>query len=88
QVHYRKDILKVPHMHPVEYYHNISVVLGMNPEGEVTGYSLVSQAGHRLNELQLTHMNQVLNGAGVGIVRTNTAFEIEFINEVAENILG
>ncbi|MFT9846903.1 sigma 54-interacting transcriptional regulator [Aneurinibacillus sp. REN35] len=88
KVHYHKDILKVPHMHPVEYYHNISVVLGMNPDGEVAGYSLVSQASHRLNELQLTHMNQMLNGAGVGIVRTNTAFEIEFINEVAENILG
>ncbi|ERI11435.1 sigma 54-interacting transcriptional regulator [Aneurinibacillus aneurinilyticus] len=87
-IQYRKDILKVPHLHPVEYYHNISVVLGMNTNGDITGYSTVRQARYQMNELQLTHMNEILNGAGAGVVRTNTDFEIEFINETAENILG
>ncbi|RXT06405.1 sigma 54-interacting transcriptional regulator [Ammoniphilus sp. CFH 90114] len=87
-IQYRIDVLKVPeHVH-VESYHNISVVLGMDVEGAVTGYSTVKQAKSRINQIQLEHMNGILNGAGVGVITTNENLEIQFINETAEKILG
>lgn len=84
----KQDILKVPEEHPVEFYHNISMVLGVNQNGEVTGYNKVVSAAHEMKRLQLEQMDQILNGAKMGIINTNAEFEITFINQTAEEILG
>lgn len=88
KIEYKLDILKVPENNPVEFYHNISVVLGVDPKGEVTGFSTVQEARNKINQLQLEQMNRILNGSGIGIITTNSDLEITFINEMAENILG
>lgn len=85
---YRNDILKVPQFSPVEFYHNASLMIGVNDKGEFVGYTTIEQARHQMSELRLKDINLLLHGAGVGIVRTNINYQIEFINETAENILG
>ncbi|WP_260631249.1 sigma 54-interacting transcriptional regulator [Bacillus sp. S/N-304-OC-R1] len=87
-IHYRNDILKVPQFSPVEFYHNVSLIIGVHTNDEIVGYTTIEQARHHMNELRLKDINLLLHGAGVGIVRTNTSYQIEFINETAENILG
>lgn len=85
---YNNDILKVPQFSPVEFYHNVSLIIGVNEAEGIVGYTTIEQARHHLNELRLKDINLLLHGAGVGIVRTNVDFQIEFMNETAENILG
>ena len=85
---YRSDILKVPQSSPVEFYHNASIIIGVNEKDEMVGYSSVEEARHKMNELRLKDINLLLHGAGVGIVRTNVHYQIEFMNETAVNILG
>ncbi|MEH7345917.1 sigma 54-interacting transcriptional regulator [Bacillus sp. JJ1532] len=85
---YRNDILKVPQFSPVEFYHNVSLIIGVNEKEEFVGYTTIEQARHHISELRLKDINLLLHGAGVGIVRTNVHYQIEFINETAENILG
>ncbi|WNS74945.1 sigma 54-interacting transcriptional regulator [Bacillus sp. DTU_2020_1000418_1_SI_GHA_SEK_038] len=85
---YRNDILKVPQFSPVEFYHNVSLIIGINEKEEIVGYTTIEQARHGISELRLKDINLLLHGAGVGIVRTNINYQIEFINETAENILG
>ncbi|KIL78373.1 sigma 54-interacting transcriptional regulator [Bacillus badius] len=87
-ISYKDDILRVPQLSAVEFSHNISMIIGENLDREVMGYITVKEAKSKINELKLTHLNQLLHGSGVGIVRTNIHYEIEFINETAENILG
>lgn len=87
-IHYRNDILKVPQFSPVEFYHNVSLIIGIHTNDEIVGYTTIEQARHHMNELRLKDINLLLHGAGVGIVRTNINYQIEFINETAENILG
>ncbi|MGG1658238.1 sigma 54-interacting transcriptional regulator [Brevibacillus sp. NRS-1366] len=84
----KKDILKVPEDHAIEFYHNISLILGVDHKGEITGYNKVQVAVQQLNQLKLQQFNQILNGAGIGIIHTNADFEITFINETAESIFG
>ncbi len=85
---YQVDVLKVPVDHPVEFYHNISVYLGIDSDGSIVGYSTSKEARHRINLLHLHQTNQIFNSAGIGIITTNARFEISFMNETAENILG
>jgi PAS domain S-box-containing protein len=87
-IQYREDLLKVPLDHIVEFYHNISIYVGTNEQEELAWYCTVQEAHHRIRELQLTHMNQLLDGAGIAIITTNALLEITFINEMAEKILG
>ncbi|RST72705.1 PAS domain-containing protein [Siminovitchia acidinfaciens] len=87
-IKYKNDILKVPDAIPVEFFHNVTTVIGVDSKGDVAGYSTVRNARHQINELQLIHLNEIIHGAGVGIVRTNSQFEIEFMNETAERFLG
>ncbi|KAB2334843.1 PAS domain-containing protein [Cytobacillus depressus] len=87
-IQYKNDILKVPQYSPVEFYHNVSLMIGINAKEEIVGYTTIEQARHHINELRLKDINLLLHGAGVGIVRTNVDYQIEFINETAENILG
>ncbi|OMP66240.1 sigma 54-interacting transcriptional regulator [Domibacillus epiphyticus] len=88
EIPYKNDILKVPQTSPVEFFHNVSLIIGEDDEKNITGYSTIEHAHKKLNELKFTRLNELLNGAGVGMIRTNTQFEIEFINEEAESILG
>ncbi|WP_338450031.1 sigma 54-interacting transcriptional regulator [Niallia oryzisoli] len=85
---YRNDILKVPQSSPIEFYHNASLIIGVNEKEEIVGYTSIEEARHTINELRLKDINLLLHGAGVGIVRTNVDYQIEFMNETAENILG
>ena len=87
-IRYRNDILKVPQFSPIEFFHNVSLIIGEDSKGEIVGYTTMEQAQYKINELRLKDLNLLLHGAGVGIIRTNINFEIEFINEAAENILG
>lgn len=88
QVQYKDDILKVPDSLQVEFFHNVTVVIGVNSSGGVSGYSTVEHARYQMNERQLVHLNEIIHGAGVGIIRTNSQYEIEFMNETAERFLG
>ncbi|QED49381.1 sigma 54-interacting transcriptional regulator [Cytobacillus dafuensis] len=88
RISYKNDILKVPQFSPVEFYHNVSLIIGVDANEEIIGYTTIDQARHNISELRLKDINLLLHGAGVGIVRTNIDYQIEFINETAENILG
>ncbi len=87
-IQYKDDMLKVPDSLPVEFFHNVTTVIGVDSSGGVAGYSTVKNARHQINELQLVHLNEIIHGAGVGIIRTNNLYEIEFMNETAEKFLG
>ncbi|WP_102275191.1 sigma 54-interacting transcriptional regulator [Cytobacillus massiliigabonensis] len=87
-INYRNDILKVPQFSQVEFYHNATLIIGINEQGDIIGYTTIEQARHRMNEIKLKDINLLLHGAGVGIVRTNVQYQIEYMNETAENIMG
>lgn len=87
-IYYRNDILKVPQFSPVEFYHNATLIIGIDDKGDLVGYTTIEQARHTINEINLKDINLLLHGAGVGIVRTNVQFQIEYMNETAENIMG
>ncbi|MED1471299.1 sigma 54-interacting transcriptional regulator [Bacillus salipaludis] len=87
-IEYRQDILKVPLEHEIEFYHNISVYIGVNECDEVEGYCTDQRARQRMHELRLAHLNQLSAGAGIGMITTNSFLEITFANEMAEKILG
>ena len=87
-IQYKNNILKVPQFSPIEFFHNVSLIIGEDSNGQIVGYTTMEEAQDKINEIQLKDLNLLLNGAGVGIIRTNINFEIEFINETAENILG
>lgn len=87
-VSYKNDILKVPDTIPVEFFHNVTVVIGVDGRGGTSGYSTIQDARNRINELELVQLNEMIHGAGVGMVRTNSKFQVEFMNETAERILG
>jgi transcriptional regulator with PAS, ATPase and Fis domain len=88
EIEYRQDLLIVRTDHVIEFYHNISVYIGVDADGKIVGYSSAENARNRMHELQLRQMNQLLDGAGIGIITTNSDLEITFINGVAERILG
>lgn len=88
RVQYNEEILKVPVASVVEYFHNVSMIVGMNSDGEIIGYTTMEQAKYFMNELKLKDLNFLLQSAGVGIIRMNPEFQIEFMNETAKNILG
>ncbi|MBU8880730.1 sigma 54-interacting transcriptional regulator [Bacillus sp. FJAT-29790] len=87
-ISYKNDILQVPQSSHVEFFHNVSLIIGKNDNGEVIGYTTIEQAQHKISELKLKDLNLLLHGAGVGIIRTNIDYKIEYMNETAENILG
>ncbi|MES9759318.1 sigma 54-interacting transcriptional regulator [Priestia megaterium] len=87
-IEYKQDILKVPLDHEIEFYHNINVYIGINEHDEVVGYCTNQHARQRMHELQLMHLNQLSQGAGIGMITTNSSLEITFVNEMAEKILG
>lgn len=87
-VHYQTDMLKVPFENPVEFYHNVSIVLGVDERGELVGFSSFEEARTKITQLQLHQKNQIFNSSGIGVITTDSQFRITFINERAEAILG
>ncbi len=87
-VQYQTDILKVFYENPVEFYHNVSLVLGVDEQGDLIGISSFEEARNRITRLQLEQKNQIFNSAGIGVITTDSQFRITFINEQAEAILG
>ncbi|WP_243291752.1 sigma 54-interacting transcriptional regulator [Bacillus sp. FJAT-47783] len=87
-VQYETNILKVRDYAPIEFYHNSDCIIGVNKENHVIGYTTVVDARHEMNRLMLEHMNKSIDSAEFGVITTNNDFEIIFMNEVAENILG
>lgn len=87
-IQYRKDVLSVPQYGSIEFYHNISVIIGMDDADNPTGFCTFSEARTQIDKLKLEQMNQVLSGAGMGIVMTNPQHSITFMNEVGESIYG
>lgn len=87
-IKYKNDILKVPQGLPVEFFHNVSLIIGVDKDDSIIGYTTMEQAQHQIAQLEMKDLNFLLHGAGVGIIRTNADYEIEFMNETAENILG
>lgn len=88
QVSFKSDILKVPLSSPIEFFHNVSLIIGVRSDGEMVGYTTIEEAQHKISNERLTDLNLLLQGAGVGIIRTNSLFGIEYMNETAEKILG
>ncbi|MDM5214140.1 sigma 54-interacting transcriptional regulator [Peribacillus sp. NJ4] len=87
-ISFKNDILKVPQFSPVEFFHNVSLIIGEDTNGEIVGYTTIEHARNKISELNLKDLNLLLQGAGVGIIRTNIDYQIEYINETAEGILG
>lgn len=88
QIEYNKDMLKVPADSPITFYHNISVVLGIDPEGGIAGYIGTQEAKNQLSRYKLEQLNHIFNSSGIGMITTDSSFEITFMNETAEQILG
>lgn len=88
QVEYRKDMVRVPAESPISFYHNIHVVLGMDLAGNIVGYTSTSEAKTHLGQYKLEQLNHIFNSSGIGIITTDPHFEITFMNETAEQILG
>ncbi|MGG1659936.1 sigma 54-interacting transcriptional regulator [Brevibacillus sp. NRS-1366] len=88
QVEYRKDMVKVPVDSPIVFFHNISVVLGIDKSGNIEGYTSASDARDHLSRYKLEQMNHIFNSSGIGMITTDSHFEITFMNETAEQILG
>lgn len=85
---YYTDVLLVREDQPVEFYHNVSVVLGVNQANKVTGFCSLADARNQITRLQLKEKTQIFNSAHIGVITTNEQFRITFINGTAENILG
>jgi transcriptional regulator with PAS, ATPase and Fis domain len=85
---YYKDILKVPSHSPVEFYHNISLIVGINEDDKVMGYITTQEANNKLNKMRLTQMNHILNSSNVGILTMDKEYKITFVNESAQHIMG
>lgn len=88
RIEYNKDMLKVPANSPITFYHNISVVLGIDPEGGIAGYIGTQEAKNQLSRYKLEQLNHIFNSSGIGMITTDSSFEITFMNETAEQILG
>ncbi len=88
QVEYRNDMVRVPAESPISFYHNIHVVLGMDQAGNIAGYTSASEAKNHLGQYKLEQLNHIFNSSGIGIITTDPHFEITFMNETAEQILG
>lgn len=82
------NFLFVHEQSTAKFIHNCSLVIGANNEHEPTGYLFMDQLENKLNELKFNNINGALNSAEIGIVVLNKSFQIQFMNEQAEQILG
>lgn len=68
--------------------HNCFLVIGVDHSEKPTGYILMDDLQHQMNQLQLKSFNDALNSAEMGIVTMDASFHVQFMNEKAEQILG
>ncbi|MBM7649823.1 PAS domain S-box-containing protein [Bacillus ectoiniformans] len=87
-IRYETDILKVTHHSKVEFYHNITVYLGVDEQGRLAGYTTEEKARALINEKKLEQVNESLDSAEIGMITTDKNLSILFMNETAETILG
>ncbi|BAU26658.1 PAS domain S-box-containing protein [Aneurinibacillus soli] len=85
---YCENILVVEEEAVVEFYHNISVVLGKDLSGRYIGFTTIERARHEATGLKLNQLEQIFDGAGIGIVTTDEQSRITFLNEQAAEIFG
>ncbi|WP_338751704.1 sigma 54-interacting transcriptional regulator [Bacillus sp. FJAT-52991] len=87
-IQFEKDVLFVRETSWVEFWHNCHLVVGVNAQDEIVGYVTVDEAKRTVSQLQLALLNHSMDSAEIGIVTTNEKFEVNFMNETAEQILG
>ncbi|WP_174734349.1 sigma 54-interacting transcriptional regulator [Mesobacillus harenae] len=87
-IQYKTDMLKVPQHKPVEFYYNCSIFIGINKQNEITGYITKEEAISKRNEIKLSRMNESIDSAEIGIITMDKKFNVSFMNETAENIIG
>ncbi|WP_203363316.1 sigma 54-interacting transcriptional regulator [Bacillus sp. REN10] len=87
-IHFEKDVLFVRETSWVEFWHHCELFVGVDAKDEIVGYATADQAKQTVSELQLALLNQSINSAEMGIITTNDKFEVNFMNETAEQILG
>lgn len=84
----QEDIVKVPETAPITFFHNISVIVGVNGENQIIGFMTKGEAKNHLDQYKLDQLNHIFNSSGTGIVTTDTEFVVTFMNDTAERILG
>lgn len=87
-IKFSTDVLIVPEDSTVEFYHNVSIFLGVNRNGEIVGASSLKEARNKVAHLKLYWRDQIFNSARIGVITTDLNFRITFVNEMAEEILG
>ena len=87
-VTYQTDMITVPETSEAEFPHNITLIVSENRKQEATGFVTLEDARNKMNAYRLKELNEMLHGSGIGIVKTNLHYEIEFMNEEAESIIG
>ncbi|KKB39634.1 sigma 54-interacting transcriptional regulator [Bacillus thermotolerans] len=85
---YETDILFVKEAGWVEVCYNCEIIVGVNEQNKAVGYITVQEAKSQLARRQLDFLNHSLDSAQIGIITTNEAFEVNFMNETASQILG
>ncbi|WP_164525639.1 sigma 54-interacting transcriptional regulator [Siminovitchia acidinfaciens] len=83
-----KDFLFVREEDAAKHIHNCSLVIGADIFQQPTGYVFMDRLDQYLSEVQLKSFNDALNSAEMGIVTMNPSFQVIFMNEKAEQILG
>ncbi|WP_052343528.1 sigma 54-interacting transcriptional regulator [Bacillus massiliigorillae] len=71
-----------------EFYHNCSMVVGVDENHKVTSYITIAEAREIIAQIQLEQLNHSIDSAQMGVITTNELLEINFMNETAEAILG
>ncbi|OZI13553.1 Fis family transcriptional regulator [Bacillaceae bacterium SAS-127] len=88
RIHFEKDMLFVRETSWVEFWHHCYLFVGVNEQDEIVGYVMADEAKRTMSQLQLALLNHSLDSAEMGIITTNEKFEVNFMNETAEQILG
>lgn len=83
-----KDFLFVREEDAAKPIHNCALVIGADRFKKPTGYMFMDRFKQFLSEIQLKSFNDALNSAEMGIVTMNPSFQVIFMNEKAEQILG
>jgi transcriptional regulator with PAS, ATPase and Fis domain len=86
EIKVQKDVLKVRHDTAIEFYLNCSLYLVMNDDFE--GYITQSEAIYKMMEQRFLQLNKSIDSAEIGIITMDRKFNVTFMNETAENIIG
>ncbi|MFY0543825.1 sigma-54 interaction domain-containing protein [Brevibacillus sp. H7] len=87
-IDYKTDFIQVPAHTPISFFHNITVVLALEEDGTIAGFTTTKEAKSQLSKYKLQKLNDILNTSGIGLITTDSDFSITFMNEAAERIAG